>query len=135
MARTVITLKGTPHIDEDGAASEAITPGHLVTGVATIALHAVAKGDCPRRFALERDEMGDEISDAYAINDYVKVGAFAPGDRVYTWLASGESVTADGFVESAGNGMMQAYTNGVIIGRALETVTAATDARLRMEVY
>lgn len=136
MARRVITLKGTPHLDEDGAAGVAITPGHLVQGIGTIALHATAGGPAAKRFALERDERGNDIDDAYAVGDYVKVGSFASGDRVYPWLASGQNVAADTYVESAGAGVLRAYAAGFIVGRTLEAVNAASgDTRIRIEVY
>jgi hypothetical protein len=136
MARRVITLKGVPHLDEDGAAGVAITPGHLVQGVATIQLHASAGGVAAKRFALERDERGDDIDTAYAVGDYVKVGSYSAGDRVYPFLASGENVAADSFLESNGDGTLRAYAAGEIVGRALEAVNASGGVtRIRIEVF
>lgn len=136
MARKAIVLLGQPVLNEDGAAATAITPGHLVSGVTTIHKFGTAAAAAARTFALERDELGKEITVDYATNDYVKVGSFAPGQRVYAWLASGQNVAADSFLEAAGAGQLRAYSAGVRIGRALEAVNATSAAaRIRMEVY
>jgi len=135
MARRVIALMGVPYYNEDGVAGETgIKPGHLVSGVTTILLN---DGDpCSRTFACERDELGDDIDEAYALDDVVKVGSFTPGQRVYAWLASGQNVAAGAFLEPATNGLLTAYSSGVRIGRTLEAVNATSgDARVRLEVY
>lgn len=135
MARYVIALKGTPFYNEDGAAAEAITPGHLVAGVTSLTKHATANGP-GRAYACERDERGDDIDTAYAIGDYVKVGNFYPGCRVYAWLASGQNVAADAMLGSAGDGNLKAWASGPYLARALEAVNATSGtARIRVEVY
>ena len=67
MARKVIALLGVPYVNEDGVAGETgIKPGHLVSGVTSILLN---DGDpCSRTFALERDELGDDIDEAYGLS-------------------------------------------------------------------
>ncbi len=135
MARTVITLKGKPFIDEEAVSSEAITPGMLITGGATVAKHATNNGP-GRRYALERDELGKEISVDYDSGDTVKAGSFSPGMRVYAWVASGQTITRDDYLGSAGNGTLKAWGSGPYIARALETLGAITVlTRLRAEVY
>lgn len=136
MARRVIALLGQPIVNEDGVAAAAITPGHLVDGVTSIAVHAVAGGLCPRTFALERDEMGKDIDTAYAAGDTVKVGAFCQGQRVNAWIASGQNISANAHLESAGDGTLRVYASGQILARALEAVdaSAVTRARLRVEI-
>ena len=135
MARNVIQLLGTPLYNEDGAASEAITPGHLVEGVTSIAKQSTGGGPATRTFALARPELGQDIDDDYASGDTVKVGSCAPGDRIYAWVASGVDVAADEFLEPAGDGTLRAYNAGTRIARALEAVTATADTRIRIEVY
>lgn len=135
--RRTIALLGCPVLNEDGAASEAITPGHLVKGVTSIAKQTATTGDLSRTFALERDEMGKGISTAYAIGDYVKVGAFHAGCHVYAIIASGQNIAADQYLESAGNGTLRAIASGARLGRALEAVNNSAgpgDARLRVEI-
>jgi len=143
-AKRITVLRGDPYYNEDGVASAVIKPGYLVDGVLSVAAHAVAAGACPRTFAIEREEMGAGIDDTYqgattisadyAIGDTVKIGSFSPGMRVLALIASGQSITINQRLESAGDGTLRAYSAGVIIGRALETVTATALTRLRVEV-
>lgn len=143
MAKTkprVIALMGMDslHYTEDGAAAEAITPGMLVEGTTSVLKHSVAGGAARRMFALERDEMGKTIDDAYAIADTVKVGNFRPGDRVNALIGSGENIAAGAELESAGDGTLRVQASGVIVGFALEAVNNSAGpgtARLRTEVY
>lgn len=134
MAKKSIMLLGQPVYNEDGAASEAITPGMLVDGVSTIAKHASAAANTPRTFALERDEMGDDIDVDYAIGDTVKVGAFHQGQHVLALIASGQSITENQRLESAGNGTLRALAGGVALARSLETISATANTRIRVEI-
>lgn len=145
MAKRVIILRGQPLINEEGVASAVIKPGYLVDGVLSIAPHAAAGGVCPRTFALDREEMGAGIDDThriapsissdYAVGDTVKVGAFSPGMRVNALIASGQNITINDRLESAGNGTLRKFAAGEILGRALETTGAVTVlTRLRVEV-
>lgn len=138
MARRVIALLGQPLIDEDLAATGAITPGHLVDFSGTgVAKHASAGGIAARTFALERDELGNDIDVAYAIGDTVKVGSFHQGQRVYTFIASGENIAKGNFLESDGAGRLRIYSSGVRLARALEAVNNSAgpgDARIRVEI-
>lgn len=140
--RRVIALLGQPIVNEDGAAGATVKPGHLVSGVTTIIPHGVAGGVAARTFALEREELGRGIdstygseSPDYASGDTVKVGSFAPGQRVLGWIASGVSVSEGDFLESAGDGTLRAYTNGVRVARALEAANVTSLTHLRVEVY
>jgi hypothetical protein len=135
MARTAIVLQGQPIYSEDRAANEAITPGHLVAGgTTTLTKHATANGP-GRNYALERDERGTPITTAYASGDTVKVGAFAGGQVVYAWLASGQNVAIDAYLGSNGDGTLKAYSSGPYLARALEAVDASSGAlRIRAEV-
>lgn len=140
MARTgrlVIVLLGQPIYNEDGVATEAITPGMLVEGVTSIAKHSNAGDPAPRAFACEREEMGKGIDVAYAVGDTVKVAVLSPGDRVYALVASGQNIAADGQLESAGDGTLRALASGTALGRALEAVNNSAgpgNARIRVEV-
>jgi hypothetical protein len=133
--KRAIVLKGQPYLDEDGAASASITPGYAVDmGVTSVGVHATANGP-GRRYALERDELGNDIDEAYAIGDYVKVGNFYPGQRVLVWVASGQDISAGDLLGHAGDGTVKDYASGEYAGRALETIGAVVVlTRLRMEV-
>ena len=50
MARNSVTLLGQPYTNEDGVATEAITPGMLVEGVTAISKRATANTATPRTF-------------------------------------------------------------------------------------
>lgn len=140
MASKTVVLRGLPVYNEDGAASQAdIIPGMLVQGVTSIAKHSTAGGATARNFACERDELGKDIDFAYPLGDIVKIGSFAPGHRVNALIGSGANITADTYMESAGNGLLRAFGSGTRIGRAVESkdnsgATAVT-ARLKVEVY
>jgi hypothetical protein len=140
MAKRVIALLGQPIQNEDRAAAEAITPGHLCTinGSGLWIKHATAAAKCMPNYAMERDEMGKGIDDAYAIGDTVKMGAFSPGMRVNALLAAAAgAITVDDYLESAGNGTLRLLAAGVAIAKALEAVdnsAGGTAARIRVEV-
>lgn len=143
MAR-VIVLQGCPRYNEDGNATEEIRPGHLVSGVTSIAKHASAGGVTPAAFALEREEMGKGIDNTYqtnsgsayyAIGDTVKVGVFKPGDRVNALIDSGVNVAAGALLQSAGNGTLAARTgSNHTLARALEAKNVTATSFIKVEV-
>lgn len=140
MAKKVIWLliRGERLVNEDGAAGEAITPGMLVKGEATILKATVVTAiGVPKRFALEREEMGKGIDTAYAIGDVVKVGTAGSGDRINALIAAGVNIAVSAMMESAGDGTLRAFTNGTPIARAIEAVdntVPAVPARIRVEI-
>jgi hypothetical protein len=140
VARRVIALLGGPPVtNEDCAAAEAITPGHLVTydGSGDLIKHASSGGAAARNFALERDEMGKDIDTAYAVGDQVKVGAFHQGQRVYAFTPSGQNLAIGTFLESDGAGRLVTYSAGIRLARMVEAVNNSAgpgDARIRIEI-
>lgn len=142
--RSVI-LKGRPQISEEGKASAAVKPGYLVKGVSTVAHQtAVTTGAVPKAFALERDELGTGLDDArigsgtisafYASGDQVKVGVFHAGCEVTAFIASGENISEDDLLQSAGDGTLKEGT-GYVIARAMESlgvVAAVTACRVQI---
>lgn len=139
MAKRVIKLLGEPIQNEDSKAAEAITPGHLVDfdGSGNLIKHANAGGFVSKAFALERQELGKGIDDAYAIGDYVKVGVFPPGTRVNAIIASGQNISKGNYLESAGDGTLRILNSGERIGRAVESVNNSAGpgtARIAVEI-
>lgn len=141
--RSVI-LKGTPTVNEDGAASAEVRPGYLVKGVTTIAHQTVSNAPVPKAFALEREELGrgfdntyqsaGQDSAYYASGDTVKVGVFRPGDVVTAWIASGQNIQADELLESAGDGTLKSGSTA-LVGRSLDEIGAVTVLTpLRVEI-
>ena len=131
----VIVLRGQPVYNEDGTDSAGgIMPGQLVDGISTLVVSAASTTVQSRAYALERDELGNDIDIAYAAGDVVKVGAFAPGQRVLAWLASGQNVAEDIPLEVvAGN--LKIVATGAIVARSVEAVDASAGTlRICVEV-
>jgi hypothetical protein len=143
MARNVIALMGTPVINEEPSAIEALIPGHLVELTSTGGVQKCTDdaANVAPSFVLERDELGTGIDTAYAIGDKVKVGTFKPGDRVYAFLASGQNVAIGAYLTSNATGLLTAASvaAGVRCARALEAVNTSGSApvagtRIRVEI-
>jgi hypothetical protein len=143
MARRVIILKGDPIQNEEDQAAEAITPGHLLNFDSSGNLiKNVTAANQARAFALERDELGKDIDQAYAIGDTVRVGVFSPGQRVYAWLASGQNTAKGDYLApstTAGLLTKSGVTTTLRVARALEAVDTSGSApvagtRIRVEI-
>ena len=153
MAR-VITLKGDPVISEEGQATEVISPGYVVAGQTSIAKSTVDGLVAPMRIALERDELGRGIDASagasldtneqaqlvadYASGENVKVGHFKSGERFLGFIASGQDITADDFLEVTGDGTFETLAGIHPLVRAVESVDASgfvtADVHIRLEV-
>jgi hypothetical protein len=142
MARKVIALQGDPVINEEEKALEALTPGHLLEyGSGGLQKCTDDAANVAPMFALERDEMGKDIDDAYASGDYVKCGVFAPGMRVYALLASGQNVAKGAYLTGNTAGLLTAgsVAAGIRTAQALEAVDASgsapvTGTRIRVQI-
>jgi hypothetical protein len=139
MAKRTVKLLGEPIQDEDDKAAAAITPGMLVNwnGSGDLVPHATAAATVvASTFAMEREEMANDIDTAYAIGDTVKVGFFGPGCRVNALVANAVNVAKGATLESAGNGTLRAVTTGKPVARALEAInnTSGANARLRVQI-
>lgn len=136
-----IILRGTPEVNEYGVAGEAIKPGYLVKGVSTV-LKATSTTQRLCAVALERDELGRGIDDtyrsyagaaAYAANDKVKVGVFKSGEEALMYVPSGQNITEDDLLESAGTGLLVEGST-TPIARAMETLGVVTvETALRVQ--
>ena len=134
-----IYLGGPRTVVNDLAASEAITPGHLVekfnnAGVWRVRKHTLTSA-AGSEYATEQSMLNLDVDDAYAANDLVERTIGAPGCAIWAWIASGQNIAFGNALESAGNGTLKVYSSGVKIAQALDTkanVTVAT--RIRVEV-
>lgn len=123
----------------DLAASEAITPGHLIerfnnAGVIRFRKHATAAGNTPKIVATEQSMLNKGVDDAYAANDLVEASALKGGSTAWMFIASGQNIVAGNKLESAGDGTLRILAAGVALFQALEnkpTVTSLT--RIRVE--
>jgi len=137
MARTKIILLGPlPVINEEESALEALTPGHLIMLTSTGVQKNTAAGvRVAMQFALERDELGQGISTAYAIGDKVKAGSCHAGHRVYAFIASGVNVAKGAYLTPDNVGLFKAVGSDTPTARALEAVNATvTPTRIRIEI-
>ncbi len=140
MAKRTVKLLGEPIQNEDDKAAAAITPGMMVNwnGSGDLVPHATAAatGRPAATFALEREEMANDIDAVYAIGDTVKVGFFPPGTRVNAIIATGVNASKGSLLESAGNGTLRVATTGAAVARSLEALnnSSGSNARLRVEI-
>lgn len=123
----VITLKGCPEVTEEFQANEAISPGHLLgfSSGKLIKNTSNANKVAPM-FALERDELGKDVDEAYAADDYVKAGTFAPGMRLSAFIASGQTVAIGDYLtgDAAGRLTKTGVDNDTnILAQAMEAIT------------
>jgi len=117
MAYKTITLKGDP-VRFERAAAAAITPGFLIelTSADTVQAHATAGGTAATVFALEDENQGKEIADAYTLANVVLAAVFKPGDEVLGLLADGENAAIGSFLESNGDGYLRVVDTDVSAG-------------------
>jgi len=124
----------------DRAASETITPGHLVelfnnAGVIRFRKHSTAAVATERLVATEMNMLNKGVDDAYAANDLVEVSALQGGATAWMLIASGQNIVAGQKLESAGNGTLRALAAGVALFSALENKPNVTvQTRIRVEV-
>ncbi len=107
-----INLGGAPFTPEEGIASEAITPGHLIEDYQSAGnfrkrKHSTAKGFAKPEFAVEDSLQGRPISTAYAQGELVFSHIFSPGARVLAWLKPGTSYVHGDKLISNGDGTLQ----------------------------
>lgn len=121
----------------DLAASEAITPGHLIerfNSSGTIRWRkATADLAGPGSVALDQSMLNKGVDDAYALNDLVQAGIPHKGATAWMFIASGQNIAAGTLLGSAGGGTLKSGAT-VALFTALEnkpTVTQLT--RIRVE--
>lgn len=134
-----IFLKGH-QVQKEGQASAALKPGHLIErgGSNEFQKQSTAKGLCRPMFAVENDLIGKEITDQYAANENVVVAYALPGAEINARVpASATAIAANDALEATGDGTVKKFTNGVIIGYALEAVnnsSGSSEVFIRMEI-
>lgn len=142
MPRTIMLSEATHYLVDEGVASAAITPGHLIERVPSGGdagqwrVHATAAGTTAQViFAIEFDEIGDTIDTAYADGDYMKFCYPHSGAMINAWLEDGANVAAGAALESNGAGALQALSTGRVVCYAEEAVNnSAGGAPARIKV-
>ena len=98
----ILRVKGGCPLFDEYKAEEAINPGHLVEIITASAnrgqvqKNGTAGARIPRKFAIENDYVGEDITDAYSTGDRVKVVTFQPGEHVYVKLAASAAAIVEG---------------------------------------
>jgi hypothetical protein len=135
-------------IRDEKEAGGGITPGMLVQRESddTVVVHAVAGGSVAPLFALEDENQGNDIADAYVSGDVVKLWRPVPGEQVYAFLDnSGTAVVIGDFLESAGNGKLRKQEGPQssagneefpksIVAVALEAASPGASVRVLVEI-
>lgn len=144
MTSRTIDLSGLG-IHKEAIAGAAITPGHLVEfGTAgVVQVHGGAGLNASPMFALEDELQGNGIDVAYAADDNVIIGVFPIGAEINAILEDGHVIVKGEFLESAGDGTLQALTTDTatddaqrraIVAQAMEAVTTSgATARIRVQ--
>jgi len=132
-AKTIVVKCYGDIIQDTEKASGAITPGHLVEYFSTsgsVRVHSTAGNNALPMFALESELEGEQIDHVLTSGEQIQVWTPRRGDWVYALLKNGESVAVGDFLESAGDGTLEAIENdsaGIehvasIVGQAMEAV-------------
>jgi len=104
------------------------------SGVTKWRAHSSAAGTFAQKaFYLERLNHNQDIETAYVAGESALVGIMYPGAKVYAIIPSGQNIVAGDPLESNGDGKLKEGTTAPV-ARALESVTATADTRIRVEV-
>lgn len=130
-----------PHIVNDRACSEAITPGMLVELFNNAGVIRYRKstrtGLANSLYALDMPMLNKGIDDASAANDLIEVVEAKAGDLVYAIIASGANIAAGARLTDAGNGYLKAVGSDTPCAEAQESVNNSagpSTARIRVSV-
>jgi hypothetical protein len=134
-----VYLGGPRTVVNDLAASEAITPGHLIEKFNNAGVWRVRKHTgtslAGSMYATEQSMLNKGVDDAYAADDLVEAVIGAPGTTIWALIASGQNIAFGDDLESAGDGTLKVYSSGVKTATALETqATVTVTTRIRVEV-
>lgn len=127
MAKHTIKIRKFSDIQDEYKADAIITPGMLLEVTATgVKKHATAAGKHGALFALEDELQGKTIDDNYVAADRVQVWVAGRGDIVNALLEDESNIAMGDFVESNGEGKVQAVSGNYPVGFALEAKNLST---------
>jgi hypothetical protein len=140
-----IVGKGYVNIRDEKLAGGAITPGMLVkrNSADKVVVHSTPGGPASPLFALEDENQGRDIDDAYAADELVKLWKPVSGEQVLAIVDdnTGSAIDIGDFVESAGDGRVRKVTDNSAqgstfpIGVALEAVApGSAGTRILIEI-
>jgi len=123
--RYTIKLKSYLDVFIEKKAAGKIYPGQLVllgSGDTFTYHNDDAPVNCVPMFAIEDALQGKGIDDAYASGDWMRVWIPTRGDVVYAIAEDQHNYTIGTFVESNGDGFVQPYTSGKVVGMVVEAL-------------
>lgn len=144
-----IVGKAYVNIRDEKTADGAITPGMLVkrTSAGKVKAHDIAGGFVNALFAIEDENQGNDIDDAYANAALVKLWRPVPGEQVYAIVDDDtqDTIAIGDPLESAGDGRLRRATDltsagnkefpNHIVGVALEAIAqSGAGGRILIEV-
>ena len=118
-------------------------PGHLLKIVSTghFAVHATAGGNAQKRFAIEDELQGKDITTAYTVSTLCQAVIAQSGEFIQARLKASENVAIGDYLESAGNGTLQVVTadsadlyNQNVVAVAREASNVGTVARIAVQI-
>lgn len=149
MAIKTIVFKGRG-IRDEALAAGAINPGYLLertSGASTVQAHSTAAGNAQAMFAVENEYEGNDIDDAYALDDTTFFEHVQRGGMVYALVAAAAAAIVEGdYLESAGDGTLRVLTadaatdegqRAAVVAIAREDVDnslGGSEARIKVEV-
>lgn len=137
-APKTILLRGTnvPH-SELPAAAAGLIPGKFVTRNSSDKFELYTGTQRPAGIVREPSMIGGSVDTVYAADDNVHVWHPRSGDWVWAWIEEEANVAIGAILEMNGAGVLQAFTSGAQIARALEAknVTAISGpVRIKVEI-
>lgn len=138
-AKSVVFLQGHHVTQDEALASVAVKPGHWIIRDTdgTVKPHDGAAATTGQLLvAVERTEIGEGITGAYAIGDTVKFIRPRPGDKLTMWLETGNNAAIGSRLESAGDGTLQLVSTGKCFVAAYEALnnTSGSPALIQVTV-
>lgn len=142
-SNSVILKQYNNAVREEAICDGTPLPGHLLKVVSTghFAVHATAGGNAQKRFAIEDELQGGDITTAYTANSICQSVIAQPGDMVQARLKASENVVIGDYLESAGDGTLQKVTadatninNQDVIAIAKEASNVASVVRLAVQI-
>jgi hypothetical protein len=114
MSQTIVLKQvqiGRAQIEKQAVAE--LYPGHLLerTSADKVQKHSTSGGTCSLpMFAIEDENQGNGIDDAYSADDRVVCWMPQRGDQVYAVLADDQTVAIGDYLESNGDGCLTKFS-------------------------
>jgi len=116
--KSIVMRQGqAQRVQIEKAAAAALYPGHMLelTTADKVQKHSTQNGIAtPPMFALEDENQGNDITDAFAADDKVVSWIPQKGDWVLAVLADGQTATIGAKLASNGDGTLKVHTSAIV---------------------